>query len=645
MALADSAQQAGVGSVVPPAESEKARVLVVEDDPSTARLIKELLEQKMSVEVEKAPDGGSARRMIDRSTFDVVTLDFVLPDCSGLELLEELSDSEESPAVVMITAFGDERLASRAVEMGAVGYVPKDEAFAESLPSVIEGALERSSLRRAERVLARESAFTEMAMDMVDEVFLVLDRSRRIEKWNRQLEKATGLATAELFLADPAEIMTADSVALLRRACDRLTQPEPGPDGGPPLDLDLRGEGGETRYSFRLGVLKAAGGEPVGVYAVGKLSDATTPSVEVLERAVEVAEARAVGELTGEVIIRVDGDLNLTFANEEALDFWDVRRELMLDSVLADLIDPADMARTAAVIEDAMTRGRRISGLVNLVRCPRGQRYVQWNISPLLEVRNERASVQLTGRDITDQKLTEEFLRSVNNELDAFAHTVSHDLRGPLSAIMLAAETLQILRAQQGENPDDTIGEMARIISEHGELAGAMVEDLLTLAESGQTPRDIRDVDVSTVVRRVVAEQESLAECGRAPGRLLADEQMGRILANETQVYQVFANLISNAIKHNDSGEPQVEVRHLGDDESGAHRYLVRDNGPGIPPDIMGDIFKPFVKGGEHGTGLGLSIVRKIVNVYGGEIRAYNRDGACFEFYMRDCEPHGESAI
>jgi len=74
----------------------------------------------------------------------------------------------------------------------------------------------------------------------------------------------------------------------------------------------------------------------------------------------------------------------------------------------------------------------------------------------------------------------------------------------------------------------------------------------------------------------------------------------------------------------------------LGDDEEGLHRYLTRDNGSGIAPEYLGRIFLPFVKGKTGETGIGLTTVEKIVAVYGGEIRAYNDNGACFEFTLKD---------
>ena len=90
--------------------------------------------------------------------------------------------------------------------------------------------------------------------------------------------------------------------------------------------------------------------------------------------------------------------------------------------------------------------------------------------------------------------------------------------------------------------------------------------------------------------------------------------------------------------------EPVVEITRLEMDEaSGASRYLVRDNGPGIPEEHLDDVFIPFFKGKSGDSGIGLAIVDKVVKVYRGEVRAYNDNGACFEFTLRDFEPGASS--
>ena len=115
----------------------------------------------------------------------------------------------------------------------------------------------------------------------------------------------------------------------------------------------------------------------------------------------------------------------------------------------------------------------------------------------------------------------------------------------------------------------------------------------------------------------------------------MRDEDLGFVKASPTHIYQLFSNLIKNAFEYCDNDWPVIEVRSVGDSEGG-HRYLVKDNGSGIPADIMDKVFVPFSRGDSGQTGIGLSIVERITRVYAGDVKAYNDLGACFEFLLRD---------
>lgn len=238
-------------------------------------------------------------------------------------------------------------------------------------------------------------------------------------------------------------------------------------------------------------------------------------------------------------------------------------------------------------------------------------------------------------RDITERKRMEEELQLINTELEGFAHTVSHDLKGPLTAAALAGYTLKELIGAPGtEEARPEVLEMYDILSRNVEKANDLIDDILELAEAGETPGGIDAVDVGQVVEGILEERaEIIAEKGIG---VRVSEDLGRARANPTHVYQVFSNLIGNAIKHNDSESPRITIARLQDDDRGGHRYLVRDNGSGIPPEDLDKLFIPFFKRKPWDTGIGLSIVEKILKVYDGEITAYNDNGACFEFRLRD---------
>jgi signal transduction histidine kinase len=242
--------------------------------------------------------------------------------------------------------------------------------------------------------------------------------------------------------------------------------------------------------------------------------------------------------------------------------------------------------------------------------------------------------ILLAIEDITERKVGEEALLRANEELAGYAHTVSHDLKGPLSATILATDTLKLIMDKEGlVDEKGTIPSLMRIIDNSVLKSAAFIDDLLALAEAGQTPETLETVDVSEVVRSILEEKEELLEDRGA--QVSQDDDLGVALMDPTHAYEVFSNLVGNAVKHNDSENPEIRISRLVEARPGRLRYLVCDNGPGIPEGDMGDIFLPFHKGaGSTGTGIGLSIMDKVVRLYGGELRVYNDGGACFEFTL-----------
>jgi signal transduction histidine kinase len=250
---------------------------------------------------------------------------------------------------------------------------------------------------------------------------------------------------------------------------------------------------------------------------------------------------------------------------------------------------------------------------------------------------NEELRQQIEERQRAERELERlnEDLRRINVELEGYAHTVSHDLKGPLTALMLASTTLQdLMREGDLYSRRQEIEDVLEIINNNVWKSSDLTDGLLVLAEAGQRPKDVERVDVSEVVERI--RHENSSEMEQRAAELVAVEPLGGVIASPTHIYQLFANLIRNCIKHCVSDHPVITVKHLGDDPDGSHRYLVRDNGKGIPPELLDKIFEPFFKGETGGAGIGLATVSRIVDVYGGKVRAYNDNGACFEFNLKD---------
>jgi signal transduction histidine kinase len=148
-------------------------------------------------------------------------------------------------------------------------------------------------------------------------------------------------------------------------------------------------------------------------------------------------------------------------------------------------------------------------------------------------------------------------------------------------------------------------------------------------------PSEVSQVDIGELIVLIAEERADEIEAKGITIKIADD--LGEVRASPTHMYQLFANLLTNVIQHNDSETPVIEVATLPA-EAPEHHFLIRDNGSGIAEEDIDKVFLPFFKGAHGRTGIGLSTVSKLVSVYEGEVIAYNDNGACFELTIRDID-------
>lgn len=257
------------------------------------------------------------------------------------------------------------------------------------------------------------------------------------------------------------------------------------------------------------------------------------------------------------------------------------------------------------------------------------------SVSPILDSNGRVEAIAFVGTNITEQHRLTKYLASVNERLESFTQAISHDIRGPLSAAFAAAETLRAEAPSSNTQPvneplDDVIGSLINSITR----ALSLVDNLLMLADAANEQIDETKTDVYEVVMEILEEKQS--EIQKRGVRVDISHDIGIMKIDRTHVYQLFSILIGNSLVYNNSSSPTLSVEYLGEEVDGLHRYRVRDNGPGLPTDLIDSIFDPFVRGDNGHSGLGLAIVNRIIRTYHGHIWAYNDHGAVFEFSFKD---------
>jgi len=301
----------------------------------------------------------------------------------------------------------------------------------------------------------------------------------------------------------------------------------------------------------------------------------------------------------------------------------------------ADFIHPDDREMVFAYFDDALKMRRATtSGLTfRMVKKDGDDLYVELQAHTVFDEEGNHMETVGIIRDVTTRKRYEEALERANAQLEGYAHTAAHDLKNPISNVVFGCGALQNLLDLPLTDQNITyIKEVADVIINGSVKAAALIDELPLLAESGQVPKEIENVDVDEEVRLIIADKSLQAD-----GVRFNTNDLGTVVASPTHIYQIFSNLISNAVRFTNGDESRIDILRLPSEEGSVHRFLVKDNGPGIPEEIMDKIFILFTKDKEKGeTGIGLSIVERMVKVYGGDIRAYNDNGACFEFTLKD---------
>lgn len=234
----------------------------------------------------------------------------------------------------------------------------------------------------------------------------------------------------------------------------------------------------------------------------------------------------------------------------------------------------------------------------------------------------------LKEREQTLQRRSLE-LEERNEDLDAFAHTVAHELGEPLAAISVAATALQSPALPQRDRRDyvDGIVSMARKM-------GHIIDDLLTLAMVRKAQVVLEPVDMGTIIATALERSDQMIEARQAV--ILKPKEWPAAMGNPAWVEEVWANLISNALKYGGS-PPRLEMGAGGMAPDCSVRFWLHDNGPGLDPDAQSRLFRPITWAGHRqslGHGLGLAICRQIVEKMGGTIGVESQVGYGSLFYF-----------
>ncbi len=238
-------------------------------------------------------------------------------------------------------------------------------------------------------------------------------------------------------------------------------------------------------------------------------------------------------------------------------------------------------------------------------------------------------AILVTLRDVTERWQAEMAQKKLIQELDAFAHTVAHDLKSLLTVIVGATQSLNYPTPL----PNDRQA-MVELIVRNGKKMVSVVDALLLLAEVRDTEVEIAPLDMAAIIAEVLERLSHLIDEKQA--EIILPSRWPSALGYAPWIEEVWANYLSNALKYGGL-PPRIELGgEIESDQQG--RFWIRDNGPGLTPEEQQLLFTRFTRlaRGRQGHGLGLSIVLGIVEKLGGQVGIESEvgQGSLFSFTL-----------
>ena len=448
-----------------------------------------------------------------------------------------------------------------------------------------------------------------------DYAIFMLDQQGRVVSWNVGAERIKGYKADEI----------------IGQNCSRFYLQNDIDQGKPKAELQIAAASGRSEVEhWRVRRDGSRFWANVVITAVrnssGSLLGFSEISRDISERKETEAKYRGLLEAAPDAMVVVNQGGEIVLLNAQAEKQFGYRRDELLGQKVKNIIPEgfaerliADGTRTAAeALAQQIGTGIELSG-----RREDGSYFpIEIMLSPLESA--EGILVTAAIRDITYRKKSEEHLLKTvgelqrsNDELQQFAYVASHDLQEPLR--MVASYTQLLAKRYKGRLDSDADEFIAYAVDGSNRMQG-LIKDLLAYSRAGAAGKTLHEIPSESALKEALTNLR--ATIGES-GAVVTHDVLPAITMDETQLAQVFQNLVGNAIKYRSAEVPRVHVSAM---KNGGNEWIfsVRDNGLGIDPQYFERIFILFQRlHGRtefNGTGIGLAICKKILERAGGRI-------------------------
>jgi PAS domain S-box-containing protein len=587
-------------------------ILLVEDNPGDARLIRELLADEIgraAFDMQVAESLEDALTVLGAVLPDVVFLDLSLPDSFGLETLYRLQGQAPSLPVIVLTGNEDQQLALSAVKAGAQDYLVKNDLTGRLLVKTMKYAQERKAIEASLRI--SEARFRSLA-DLSSDWYWEQDAQLRLSYLSEGFTEKAGIDPKALLGQSWWDLTRAGAEAdwsLLRAAMDVRQAFH---------DVVIRypTDGGGSLHISISGVPVAADGDQTAYRGLGKDVSARERAAAALRGSEE--RFRRIMDTGRDGILMTDAEGRITFANRRVAAMLGYDETELTGQHLGRLAHDAPLAPDAPDALDG-------SAAVALRRKDDTALLAMQTTYPVHGKDGLHAGTLTIVTDITEFKQREERVQQLATlaaqKSDAerasaaksrFMAAVSHDLRQPMHALGLFLDDLKSIALPPQATP----------LLEHMESAlhstQSLLDSILVISrlESGLIAPNFMAFPLQPVLERLRRAFSAVAQKKNLSLRVVGCNAV--VFSDPALLERILANLTSNALRYTDSGGVVLGCRRRGQ----ALQIEVWDTGLGIAPEHQEAIFREFFRieradDNRGGLGLGLAIVQSCTQLLG----------------------------
>ncbi|HXW00454.1 MAG TPA: PAS domain-containing protein, partial [Anaerolineae bacterium] len=673
-------------------------VLLIEDDQVDQMAFKRLVKREnLAYDYAIAGSVAEAEKILKSTKFDLIITDYSLGDSDAFDLFDLIVDTP----VIFVTGLGDEAVAVKAMKAGAADYLIKDPErnYLQILPTTIDNAIKH---QRLELELRKRDLLLRGVATAMNRLLTTSDHTTAINEALAVIGEAAAVDRVYIFENHPHPDTGEKAYSQRFEWARERVQPQ---IDNPTLQNLLWGTFGLMSLYETL----AAGGSlhgPVRNFPPAAWKFFESQDIQSLlampifiddhfwgligfddchaerhwsknEESILVALAAGIGgalkrRQTEESLRQSEGRFRQLAENIHEIVWMKDRRmtetiyispayeeitgrscesvyqqpDSWLEAVYAE-----DRERIQAALEKQLN-GEAIVEEYRIVRPDGSIRWIWDRSFPIHNELGEFYRIAGISEDITERKLLEDSLRqqtvelqAQNEELDAFAHTVAHDLQTPLGPTIGFAS---LLKEEYMTLSADEIRDIAQAIARNGRKMSNIINELLLLAGVRKMKIEPKPLDMAAIVAEALQRLASLIEEHQAEIILPAASAWPVALGYGPWIEEVWINYISNAIKYG-GRPPRLELgatvyqtsegSEISEISPSRVRFWVRDNGPGLTSEEQAQLFTQFTRLHQvqaKGHGLGLSIVRRIIKKLGGQVGVESQigQGSIFNFTL-----------